>query len=79
MKQPSATRPTLARRLSKAWHRYKWSYFFIAPSMILFFLFIVYPVSQAFVFAFQKVDLRGATWVGLKNFQDIFALSLIHI
>jgi len=39
--------------------------------MLLFFVFIAYPVAQAFLFAFQKVDLRGATWVGLKNFIDI--------
>lgn len=57
--------------LLRAWNRYKWSYFFILPSMLLFFVFIAYPVAQAFLFAFQKVDLRGATWVGLKNFQDI--------
>jgi multiple sugar transport system permease protein len=66
-----AERPGLWRRLAKAWHRYKWSYFFIAPSMILFTVFIFYPVIQAFLFAFQKVDLRGSTWVGLKNFVDL--------
>jgi multiple sugar transport system permease protein len=39
--------------------------------MVLFFIFIGYPVLQALLFAFQKVDLRGASWVGLKNFQDL--------
>ncbi len=66
-----AERPSLGRRLAQAWRRYKWSYFFIAPSMILFTVFIFYPVIQAFLFAFQKVDLRGSAWVGLKNFQDL--------
>jgi multiple sugar transport system permease protein len=60
-----------ASRLLRAWNRYKWSYFFILPSMVLFFIFIGYPVLQALLFAFQKVDLRGASWVGLKNFQDL--------
>jgi multiple sugar transport system permease protein len=55
----------------KFWNKHKWSYFFIAPSMLLFFIFIAYPVAQAFLLAFQKVDLRGSTWVGLKNFQDL--------
>jgi multiple sugar transport system permease protein len=63
-------------RLVKAWHKHKWSYFFIFPSMALFFIFIAYPVVQAFVLAFEKADLRGATWVGLKNFQDVFASKL---
>jgi multiple sugar transport system permease protein len=58
-------------RAARFWNRHKWSYFFIAPSMILFFIFIAYPVAQAFLFAFQKVDLRGAQWVGLKNFTDL--------
>ncbi len=66
-----AERLSLVRRLARAWRRYKWSYFFIAPSMILFAVFIFYPVIQAFLFAFQKVDLRGSAWVGLKNFQDL--------
>lgn len=59
------------RAIVKFWNKHKWSYFFIAPSMILFFIFIAYPVAQAFLLAFQKVDLRGSTWVGLKNFQDL--------
>jgi multiple sugar transport system permease protein len=78
MKQQSPTNPSVVSRLLKAWNRYKWSYFFIMPSMLLFFVFIVYPVIQAFLFAFQQVDLRGSTWVGLKNFQDIFASQLFR-
>ncbi len=49
---------------TRFWNRHKWSYFFIAPSMILFFIFIAYPVAQAFLFAFQKVDLRGRSGWG---------------
>lgn len=58
------------------WHRHKWSYFFIAPSMLLFFLFIGYPVLRAVVLAFQKVTLRSSEWVGLKNFIDVFSSQL---
>ncbi len=68
--------PSLAARFIKGWQRHKWSYFFIAPSMILFFIFIAYPVLQAFLFAFQKVDLRGSSWVGLKNFTDLASSKL---
>lgn len=75
---PLRPRLSFADRARRAWHRHKWSYFFIAPSMLLFFVFVVYPVSLAFTYAFQKVDLRGAAWVGLKNFQDIFASQLFR-
>lgn len=63
-------------RLTRFWHRHKWSYFFIAPSMLLFFLFIGYPVLRAVVLAFQKVTLRSNEWVGLKNFIDVFSSQL---
>ncbi len=58
--------------LFSAWNRYKWSYFFIAPSMFFFFIFLLYPVFRAFLLAFQEWALRGSKWVGLRNFQDIF-------
>ncbi|RPJ29001.1 MAG: sugar ABC transporter permease [Chloroflexi bacterium] len=79
MVHPPATRPGLAQRFVQAWNKYKWSYFFIFPSMLLFFIFTAYPVGQAFLLAFQKVDLRGSEWIGLKNFQDIFASKLFWL
>ena len=44
--------------------------------MILFFLFIGYPVLRAVVLAFQKVTLRSTEWIGLKNFVDVFSSRL---
>jgi multiple sugar transport system permease protein len=76
MNYQAMTRPATTSRLLKFWNRTKWGYFFILPSMLLFFVFIAYPVAQAFLLAFQKVDLRGGTWVGLGNFQEIFASKL---
>jgi len=70
------TQAASTHRLLKLWNHHKWSYFFILPSMLLFFVFIGYPVAQAFLLAFQKVDLRSSAWVGLKNFQDVFASKL---
>lgn len=72
----TATPPPITQRIAKGWHRHKWSYFFVAPSMILFFIFIGYPVLRAVVMAFQNVTLRGSTWVGLQNFQDVFTSKL---
>ncbi len=76
MNETLATRPATAGPMVKFWNRHKWSYFFIFPSMLLFVVFIAYPVGQAFLLAFQKADLRGSTWIGLKNFQDVFASKL---
>lgn len=76
MNNPPLVKPPLTRQIIKAWNRYKWSYFFILPSMLLFFIFTVYPVGQAFLLAFQKVDLRGSEWAGLDNFRSLFASKL---
>lgn len=79
MTATTATRPTAAQGIRRFWARHKWSYFFIAPSMLLFLAFIFYPVGRAFLLAFQKVDLRGSTWIGLKNFQDLLASDLFWL
>ncbi len=72
----TTTHPPITQRIARGWHRHKWSYFFIAPSMILFAIFIGYPVLRAVVMAFQKVTLRENTWIGLQNFQDVFGSKL---
>lgn len=44
--------------------KYGWSYAFIAPSLITFALFTLFPVVWSFVISFQKYSLsRGGTWV----------------
>ncbi len=44
--------------------RYGWSYLFILPSMLPFFIFVLLPVLWAFVISFQDYSLRrGGTWM----------------
>ena len=53
--------------------RYGWSYAFIAPSMLMFLLFILIPALSSLVIAFLEVRLRGeSTWVGFNNFREAF-------
>jgi multiple sugar transport system permease protein len=53
--------------------RYGWSYVFIAPSMIVFTVFILLPAISSLIIAFQDVQLRGQTrWVGFANFVEAF-------
>src|SRR5215204_1240749 len=53
--------------------RYGWSYVFIAPSMLMFLLFILIPALSSLVIAFLEVRLRGeSTWVGFNNFREAF-------
>jgi multiple sugar transport system permease protein len=51
----------------RRWH---YAYLFIAPVLISFGLFRVYPAVQTLLFSFFNVELVARTqkWVGLKNF-----------
>ena len=49
-------------------------YFFVAPFVIVFLIFSVYPVFRTLVLSFTDSKLAGMPYhfVGLKNFQMIF-------
>ena len=60
-------------RAARFVQRYGWSYLFIAPSMLMFTVFILLPALASLVIAFQDVQLRGQTrWVGFANFVEAF-------
>ena len=47
---------------------------FLAPFMIVFLVFRIWPLVQAVEMSFQDVQgLQGNDWVGLENYQAIFA------
>ncbi len=48
-------------------------YIMIAPFMLLFFVFVVYPVLKAIWFSFTDYNvLEKANFVGLRNYQKLF-------
>ena len=49
-----------------------WGYVFIAAAVIIFCVFTVYPLINAVVISLQKYNPIQSTWVGLKNFKDLF-------
>ena len=55
------------------WRQWLWGYFFIAPSLLVFLLFSMYPVLKTVILSFQRIDfMRGTSWVGLRNYEKIF-------
>lgn len=59
-------------RLSRKWA----PYVFIAPAVILFLLFMVYPIVYSFVLSFQKQNDDGdLVWAGLANYQRLLGDS----
>ena len=48
-------------------------YVFIAPFIITFTVFFAYPFINTVLMSFQDIKGSGTTWVGFKNYQDMFA------
>lgn len=71
-------RATLAVRLGR---RYLSGALFLLPAIILFAFFVWYPIIYGFVLSFQDNSLFGGTgsWVGVRNFQRVFADPLFTI
>jgi multiple sugar transport system permease protein len=55
------------------------SYVFILPSVLLFLLFVLYPLVKSVVMSFQQVNLVTSSWVGLANYKDIFTDDIFWI
>lgn len=46
---------------------------FILPAIVLFTIFVLYPVCNVFIYSFMQWDgMRAMTFIGLENFQKIF-------
>ncbi|RSK26767.1 sugar ABC transporter permease [Bacillus sp. HMF5848] len=48
-------------------------YVFIAPAVILFSVFMVYPIIYSFILSFQTSDGGEFVWNGVKNYQRLFS------
>ena len=48
-------------------------YVFVAPFIITFLVFFTYPLITTVLMSFQEITGSGTTWVGFKNYQDLFA------
>lgn len=60
---------TLIRRIIKS----RWAYFFVAPAMIHFLVFSVYPILSTVYLSFVRFNLQGNTWVGTQNYQVVLS------
>jgi len=49
------------------------AYLFILPSVLMFLLFVLYPLILSVVISFQERGLVHAKWIGLANFKNIFS------
>lgn len=75
-----------ASKQQSAW-RLKWAiqhnisgYLFLLPALLIFGLFVWYPIVLGFVISFQRIDMiNPAVWVGWKNYQQVISDPLFVI
>ena len=64
--RPRSRRSVAKRRQARA------AWLFLAPSLIILGIFVVYPMTQALYLSFTNYDvLNPATWVGPANYQEL--------
>jgi multiple sugar transport system permease protein len=75
MVAPSVARSRSLPRLSGlAWRRARWGYVFIAPWIIGFLAFTLFPMIATFVFSLTNINLaqeKPLQFVGLKNYEAL--------
>jgi multiple sugar transport system permease protein len=55
-------------------------YLFLLPALVIFALFVWYPLVLGFVMSFQSVDMiNPAVWVGWTNYQKVFSDPLFGV
>ena len=74
VKPQNTAKPVGPLKASRAmWQQWLWGYFFIAPSLLVFIVFSVYPVLKTVTLSFQRIDfIKGSSWVGFRNYERIF-------
>ena len=61
------------RNIFKKLFRQRYSYLFIAPAVVLFFIFVFVPVIASFFLSFTKYNIVSPPqWIGLENYRHIF-------
>lgn len=58
---------------SQRFYKQMWSYVFVAPTMIVFTLFIGLPMIASILLSFQQTAFGHTTWVGFDNFARLFS------
>ena len=61
------------RSLRAAWARQKWGYIFVAPQMLLFALFLIYPMLEGVRMSLYKIRYLNVKWNGLGNYIKLFS------
>ncbi len=66
--------------LQRTLHHNWGGYLFLLPALLIFALFVWYPIVLGFIMSFQSIDMiNPPTWVGWSNFQHVIADPLFVV
>ena len=54
-----------------------WGYFFLAPEIIIFSIFLIYPILRGLLLSFMEFKVGGSKWIGLQNFVSVIKDDLV--
>ena len=68
-------RPRFLGRITqhRAYNEYLWAYIFLAPAIVIFLIFLVYPAIQSVIYSFQSFSAftTDRPFVGLDNYESL--------
>lgn len=59
------------KKLNFKKHDIVWGYMFVAPYLLLFLIFYLYPIIKSVWMSFFQIGYRSTEFVGLKNYVDL--------
>ena len=54
-------------------------YVFVAPFIITFLVFFLYPLISTIMMSFQDIKASGSEWIGFKNYENMFSNKVFFI
>ncbi len=71
---------SLLRRLKRGLRRNLSGYLFLLPALLIFALFVWYPIILGFVMSFQSIDMINLpSWIGLDNYRHVLTDPLFAV
>jgi multiple sugar transport system permease protein len=71
---------SFAQRLKRGTRHNLSGYLFLLPALLIFALFVWYPIIQGFVMSFQSIDMiNPPTWVGWENYHRVLTDPLFAV
>lgn len=71
---------SLLQRLKQGARRNLSGYLFLLPALLIFALFVWYPIILGFIMSFQNIDMiNPANWVGWDNYRRVFSDPLFAV